>query len=183
MYEIWKDVVGYENIYQISSFGNLKRCERKVRVAHRGYDGFRVIKEKFLTTRINNSGYIAVKLCKNAKYQEMLIHRLVAQAFIPNPDNFPCVNHKDQDKTNNHADNLEWCTYKYNDNYGNRNKKISEARIGMKFSDEHKKNLSIAMKKNVTPEFKEKMRNMHLGKPLSDEHKKKISEGMKRLKT
>ena len=180
MVEEWRDVVGYEGIYEISNTGILKSCERKVNVAHRGFTGFRVIKEKVMKTTFNDSGYEEIKLCKNNKYTQVFIHRLVAQAFIPNPNNLPFVNHKDENPRNNCADNLEWCTAKYNTNYGNRNKKISESRKGMKFTEEHIENMRKAGKQRVTDEFREKMRDVHLGTKLSDEHKRKISIAMKK---
>lgn len=71
-------------------------------------------------------GYLRVQLCNNNGYKNFRVHRLVAQAFIPNPDNLPCVNHKDEDKTNNNVENLEWCTHEYNINYGTRTKKTSK---------------------------------------------------------
>lgn len=180
MQEQWKYVIGYEGLYKISNEGKLKSCERKIHVAHRGYDGFKTVKEKEMKTRINNMGYESVKLCKDNKYSEALIHRLVAQAFIPNPNNLPCVNHKDENPLNNCVDNLEWCTQKYNCNFGNRNSKISKSRIGMKFTEEHIKNLKKAGKQRVNDVFREKMRRVHLGSHLSEEHKQKISWGVKR---
>ena len=182
MCEVWKDVEGYEGLYQISSLGRIKTCKRKVHVSHQGYDGFRITTERLLKTRINQFGYETVKLCKDNKYKEVFIHRLVAQAFICNPNNLSQVNHKDENPLNNEVDNLEWCSSKYNCNYGERNKKISESRKGIIFTEEHRKNLGISVKKSRTPEVKEKIRQGHLGKKLSDEHKKKISEGVRRSK-
>ena len=67
-----------------------------------------------------------VSLNKNGKTKQHFIHRLVAQAFIPNPNNYPCVNHKDEKPSNNYVSNLEWCSYQYNNNYGTRNEKVAE---------------------------------------------------------
>ena len=75
-------------------------------------------KERLLKPRLTNRGYYQIDLYKNEKVEHHSVHKLVAQAFIPNPDNLPQVNHKDEDKTNNHANNLEWCTSKYNIHYG-----------------------------------------------------------------
>lgn len=72
---------------------------------------------KFLK-KTKTAGYECVELFNNGCSKRLLVHRLVAQAFIPNPDNLPCVNHKDEIRNHNHVDNLEWCTYKYNTNYG-----------------------------------------------------------------
>ena len=74
----------------------------------------------------NNKGYLVVDLYATNKRKTFLVHRLVAEAFVPNPHNFPCVNHKDENKRNNNADNLEWCTHEYNMAYGTRNKRIAE---------------------------------------------------------
>ena len=73
--------------------------------------------EIILSPKNNGTGYFTVCLYKNKTHKYYLIHRLVALTFIPNPDNLPCVNHKDEDKTNNRIDNLEWCDHKYNSNY------------------------------------------------------------------
>ena len=103
--EIWKDVKGYEGLYQVSNLGGIKSL---------GNSQNR--KEKLLRTSIRN-GYCTTYLYKNNKKKSFLCHRLVAEAFIPNPDNLPQVNHKDENKLNNCVENLEWCTAKYNVNY------------------------------------------------------------------
>lgn len=76
----------------------------------------------------NTGGYLQVGLCKNSKKKMYLIHRLVAEAFIPNPENLPCVNYKDEVKTNNCITNLEWCTHEYNNNYGTRTERSAKAK-------------------------------------------------------
>lgn len=103
MEEIWKDIEGYEN-YQVSNYGRVK--------------SLKFGKERIKNPKKINGGYFQIGLNKNGKTKGHLIHRLVAEAFIPNPDNLPIINHKDEDKTNNHVENLEWCSYKYNSNYG-----------------------------------------------------------------
>ena len=114
MIESWKSIPYYDinPIYQISTLGRVKRITS---------DGERIIKP------FRKHGYLYVGLCKNGKQKHFRLNRLVAEAFIPNPDNLPAVNHKDEDKTNNQVNNLEWCTPKYNTNYGTRNQKISKA--------------------------------------------------------
>lgn len=108
--EIWKDIKGYEGLYQVSSKGIVKDCngiERK--------------------QRTDTYGYKIVTLRKNGEYKSYKVHRLVGIAFISNPENLPCINHKDEVKSNNNVENLEWCTSKYNSNYGHRNEKIAKA--------------------------------------------------------
>ena len=110
MIEEWTQIPKYEN-YQISTFGRIIRITG-VKV--------KAVKPFF------KQGYVYVGLCKNGIQTHFRVHRLVADAFIPNPLNLPVVNHKDENKTNNRVDNLEWCDSSYNANYGNRNRKISE---------------------------------------------------------
>lgn len=104
MVEIWRDIEGYEGLYQVSNFGRVKSLnKRKGRI-------LKPIKDHF--------GYLRVNLYKDFKYKIHKVHRLVAQAFIENPNNYPIINHKDEDKTNNKVENLEWCNHQYNNNYG-----------------------------------------------------------------
>lgn len=113
MEEVWKDIEGFEGQYQISNFGRVRSMDRYVRNG-RGY----MIKAcgKILKTHSTHCGYEQVKLGKNRTHRS--VHRLVAIAFIPNPNNLPCVNHKDEDKMNNIYTNLEWCNHRYNVLYG-----------------------------------------------------------------
>lgn len=111
--EIWRPVVGYEGLYEVSNTGLIRSLDRFVGNRNR-------IKGKILSIQIEKGGYCSVALSKYGKMKRYKIHRLVAQAFIPNPEGLPQVNHKDEDKTNNSVDNLEWCSSKYNINYGSR---------------------------------------------------------------
>lgn len=115
MQEIWKDIKGYENIYQISNKGNVKSLNYK-----------QTGREKILKPSVDKDGYLFVCLCKNRKVKPFKVHRLVAEAFISNPNNYPCVNHKNEIKDNNRLENLEWCTVKYNNIYNGRQKRIAE---------------------------------------------------------
>lgn len=108
MVEIWKDIKGYEGLYQVSNLGRVKSLERKSDL-----DG-RLIKSKILKTGLNNPGYKFLVLRKNGVSKNKMIHRLVAEIFIPNQDNYYCVNHIDGNKQNNRVDNLEWCTQGFN---------------------------------------------------------------------
>lgn len=112
---MWKPIKNYEGLYLVSSDGYIKREERKI-VLPNGTIG--IIKEKVLKRILGSDGYLYVTLSKNNIAKRFAIHRLVAQAFIPNPNNFPLVNHKDEIKTNPCVDNLEWCDNLYNQNYG-----------------------------------------------------------------
>lgn len=119
--EVWKDIKGYEGHYQVSGFGRVKSVER---VSSRGNH----LHEKVMKTCTDPGGYHFVSLWKHGKKKNFKVHRLVIEAFNPvdGMENLDC-NHKDEDKTNNKADNLEWLTRKDNLNYGAHNKKISQA--------------------------------------------------------
>ena len=107
-----KYIKDYEGLYIITENGNI----------------FSYKSNKFLKHTLNKGGYHMVDLYNNGKRKRFLIHRLVAEAFIPNPNNLPCVNHKDENKSNNNVNNLEWCSYEYNNNYGTRVKRSAEKR-------------------------------------------------------
>lgn len=112
--EVWKDIQGYEGLYQVSNLGRVKHLPYEYMI-----NNTKIIKkEHILKPHKNNCGYMLVSLFKSRKNRQFFLHRLVAKAFIPNTNNLPEVNHKDEDKTNNRLSNLEWCTRKYNINYG-----------------------------------------------------------------
>jgi hypothetical protein len=113
--EIWKDIKGYEGQYQISNKGRVYSIPRIIKKSN-GKTQF--VRGRILKAYIKQHKYLEVNLCINGKGKWYLVHRLVAEAFIPNPNNLPQVNHKDENKLNNNVDNLEWCTPKYNTNYG-----------------------------------------------------------------
>ena len=118
MKEEWKDIKGYEGLYQISNLGNVKRIKFINNI---------VEKEKIKILKPINNTYLQVALSKEGKVKVKNIHRLVAETFIPNPDRLPQVNHKDENKHNNNVDNLEWCSRIYNMNYGSVKDKISKS--------------------------------------------------------
>lgn len=125
--EIWKDIKGYEGLYMISSLGNVKSLNYR-----------RSGRAKNLKLKDSTSGYKMVVLCKDKIKKDKIVHRLVAETFIPNPKNYPQTNHKDEDKHNNEVDNLEWCTEKYNSNYGTGAKRAAKSNTGKKRTKEHK---------------------------------------------
>lgn len=127
--EKWKDIEGYEGLYQISNFGRVRSCDRIITCKSKNGKIFeKVVKGKIMKFSTSRN-YLAVCLYKNSRQQLKKIHRLVAEAFVPNPNNYPIVNHKDENKTNNNAENLEWCTSKYNTNYGTGVEKRSKKQL------------------------------------------------------
>lgn len=111
MSEIWLDLKGYEDSYEISNKGTLRSKDRKSTAGKR-------IKGKIVATKTNNRGYVQTHLNIDGKCLMKLIHRLVAETFIDNPNGYEQVNHKNEDKTDNSVENLEWCTNLYNRRYG-----------------------------------------------------------------
>lgn len=102
MIEIWKDIKGYEGLYQVSNLGRVKSLPKNRNSLEKG--------EMFLKPYINKKGYFHVRLYKNTLSHDFLVHRLVGTHFIPNPDNKLQINHLINDKSNNRCSNLEWCT-------------------------------------------------------------------------
>ena len=113
--EEWRDIKEFEGLYQISNLGRVKSLSREVRA---NTCGIRTLQEKIITSCKSSCGYMMVVLCKDGVRFNKTIHRLVAETFIPNPKALREINHKDEDKTNNCVDNLEWCNRVYNANYG-----------------------------------------------------------------
>lgn len=118
MNEIWKPYSGYEGLYEVSNTGKCRSVEHTVTRIVNG--GVRVspYKGKILKKHISKNGYVMISLSKNGKVSHKTLHRMVAETFIPNPNNYRCINHKDENKENNIVENLEWCTNKYNSNWG-----------------------------------------------------------------
>lgn len=111
--EIWKSIEGYPN-YEVSNLGNVRSLN------------YRNTNNNKLLKQLDKNSYKKVFLWKNGERKCFYVHRLVAQAFILNPDNLPQINHIDEDKTNNCVENLEWCTQKYNINYGTHNERLKQ---------------------------------------------------------
>ena len=125
--EIWKDIPNYEGLYQASNLGNVRSLDKIVNAGNQFGCKFKITKKgKVLKQHINKYGYKRVTLIVDNKAKNFQSHRLIAQTFIPNPNNLPQVNHKDENKLNNKVENLEWCDSCYNINYGNRNKLVAE---------------------------------------------------------
>lgn len=172
--EEWRDIEDYKGLYQISSYGRVKSLERTV-WDNRGY--YRTVPEKIRKPQNNGRGYLYVALHKDGKSKNYLVHRLVACAFIPNPQSLPCLNHKDEDKYNNHMDNLEYCSYSYNTNYGTRNLRASEKLKGRKPSEETVKKIVDKIRgRKHSEETKKKMSEKHKGRKHSEEQTRKIAE-------
>ena len=117
--ETWVDIEGYEGMYQVSTLGRVRSLDRVVRGANAMSDSYQInLKGRILKQGMALNGYLFVVLCKDGKHKHATVHRLVAETFIPNPDNLPEINHKDENKSNNVVSNLEWCDRSYNVNYG-----------------------------------------------------------------
>lgn len=122
--EIWKDVVGFEGYYMVSSFGRIASCSKLFKFPNGG------IQEKGLRIRkqyMDKDGYMRVSLSKDKGSKTYSVHRIVGIAFIENGNNYPCIDHIDGDRSNNHVENLRWCTCKQNSNFDLARKNKSEA--------------------------------------------------------
>ena len=125
MIEQWRDIKNYEGLYQVSNYGNVRSVDRYV---ERG-DSRVFVKGVLMKPHEIKGGYIRAHLSKWNKTKFILVHRLVAEAFLPNVENFPQINHKDCNPKNNTVTNLEWCTAKYNVHYAGRVKKVAKKLI------------------------------------------------------
>ena len=114
--EIWRPIKGYEGWYEVSSYGNVRSVDRVVVYSNERKHFY---KGQILRLSKDKDGYLQCNLAKNKKNKLCKVHRLVAYTFIPNSNNLPIINHKDVNPSNNHVDNLEWCTYSYNNCYAN----------------------------------------------------------------
>lgn len=121
MIEEWRDMSGFEGLYLISNLGRVKSVKR----FKRNNGGIQLVNERLRILTPDKDGYLRVCLSKDGRHYLKGVHRLVAEAFIPNPDNLPVVNHKNEDKQDNRVENLEWCTVQYNTRYGNGIKKMA----------------------------------------------------------
>ena len=113
MQEIWKDIKNFEGCYQVSNLGRVRSLTHKVPT----FNGVRTTKGQILKPYISNTGYLRIDLRNHQKHKYLSIHKLVAETFIPNPNNYPIINHKDNNPLNNSVRNLEWCTQSHNIKY------------------------------------------------------------------
>lgn len=159
MEEIWKEIQDYPG-YKVSNLGRVMNKHGRI-----------------MKPSNHKQGYKLIGLKKDKKLYCRQVHRLVALAFIPNPDNLPQVNHKDECKTNNCVDNLEWCDAKYNINYGTGIQRHAASHKGWKMSEETKYKISEVKKGKSNPHKGHPAWNK--GKKTSDETRQKISDKMK----
>lgn len=144
----WRPVVGYEGLYEVSNYGDVYNIKRNHMMKPNDRDGYKI-----------------VRLSKNGARYETGAHRLVAQAFIPNPNNYPVVNHKDENPSNNNVDNLEWCTVGYNNTYNNKH-----------ITTGHKLRFN---KLNISEEGRQRKIETNRTRKVTDEQKRKTSESLK----
>lgn len=147
--EVWKDIAGYEGLYQVSNYGRIKSLKRKV---YAGRGRMRWQYGKILSeNKTNGNGYKIVSLNKEGKSKNKYIHRLVAETFLKNPNNYKYINHKDQNILNNNVENLEFCTAQYNCTYNN-----AHIKRGLKFRNNllnSKKIYQLDEENNIIKEY------------------------------
>ena len=169
--EVFKAIEGYEGLYEVSNLGNVKSLRRN----------------KILKPGKRPTGYLVVNLRKDNQSHWLAIHRLVALAFIPNTENLPFINHKDEIKTNNCIDNLEWCTAKYNNTYGTSIQRRVEKRTGREYIEdpikrhEHKLEVQRAYNKTHKAELQQwyqehKEKSIERARIFKQTHKEKVKE-------
>lgn len=149
--EVWIDVVGFEGFYKVSRTGKILSCERII--FNKGNSVY--LPAKIHNQRSNAQGYLTAVLSKDGHSKKFLVHRLVAMAFLPNPNKYDCVNHKNEVKTDNRVENLEWCSREYNNNYGTRNARISEKHCGSHRSHIQVTNMIKAQRRKMCPVIQE----------------------------
>ena len=143
-----KPVRGYEEQYVVDQFGRVYGVDRTTTVLDNGRIYEKPIEGKQMKQSLHTKGYKTVCLTKDGKSKTHFVHRIVAEAFIDNPNNLPMVNHKDEDKTNNFVENLEWCSASYNRTYGKGTDKQARKLRGRKHTEEHKQKISDSLKKH-----------------------------------
>ena len=162
-----KPVAGYEGQYEVDNLGRVFSIDRVKRVDDNGRIYDKPITGRQMQQGLKSNGYKVVSLTKDGITKSCYVHRLVAKAFIPNPDNLPLVNHKDEDKTNNFVDNLEWCTVLYNNTYNDAHLRAAEKKRGVLHTEEHKQRISESLKAYYkTHESKQKGRESEKRKPV-----------------
>ncbi len=142
-----KPIKGYEDYYEVDQFGRVFAKERTIHVTDHDREYDKHLPSRQMKQSVHTKGYKIVPLTKDGVCTTKFVHRLVAEAFIPNPDDLPFVNHIDEDKTNNFAENLEWCTEQYNSTYGKAREKHAKALKGRHHSEEHKRKISDSLKR------------------------------------
>lgn len=152
MNETWKDIPRYEGYYQASSYGYIRSLPREVTQKGHKNTYIRSFKGKILCSRLQNSDYYIVWLSKDGKVYPQLVHRLVAQAFILNTENKPCVNHKNGNKSDNRIENLEWCDYGENIKHAHTiigRKKITKSVICIELNQEFQSQTEASRKLGI----------------------------------
>lgn len=161
---IWKDIPGYEGLYKVSNTGKIFSC----------------VTNRELSVIQKKDGYTCISLCdKDHNKKQYRIHQLVAKAFIPNPNNLPMINHKNEIKNDNRVENLEWCNNFYNSNYGNRNLILSKKLKDVPKSKEAIEKRRITMKEKLSNMTKEERQAM-FGREITDKQKEILSNAHKK---